>query len=87
MYESYDFTEDAVEDIVFWKNDDSQIYERLFSLLDDIKMNPFIGGLGKTEVLRQAEGIASKRLTHEHRITYKLDSNVFKILRCSEHYK
>lgn len=87
LYESYDFTEDAVEDIVFWKNDNSQIYERLFSLLDDIKMNPFIGGSGKTEVLRQAEGIASKRLTDKHRITYKLDSNVFKILRCREHYK
>ena len=87
LYVSYDFSEDAIKDIIFWKNQDSQIYKKLFSLLDDIKQNPFTGGLGKTEVLRQAEGIASKRLTDEHRITYNFDSNVFKILRCSEHYK
>ena len=87
LYEDYDFSDDAINDVISWKNRDHHIYTKLFSLLDDIIRNPFTGGLGKTEVLLQAEGIASKRLTHEHRITDKVDSNGFKILRCSEHYK
>lgn len=87
LYEFYDFTEDAIEDVVFWKNHDYQIYERLFSLLDDIKLNPFIGGLGKTEVLRNQDGVSSKRLTDEDRITYKAEAHRFTIRRCREHYE
>lgn len=87
LYDAYDFSDDAINDIISWKNSDYQTYEKLFSLLDDIKQNPFTGGLGKTEVLRKNDGVASKRLTHEDRVTYKAEAHRFTILRCREHYE
>jgi Txe/YoeB family toxin of toxin-antitoxin system len=87
LYSSYDFSNDAIADVVSLKHGDCQIYEKLFSLLDDISQNPFTGGLGKTEVLRKNDGVASKRLTQEDRIRYKAEAHRFTIFRCREHYE
>lgn len=87
LYPNYDFQNDAIKDIVDLKNNQTNLYKQMFPLLDDICNNPFTGGLGKTEVLHNSDGIASKRLTDEHRITYKAKSGHFDILHCKGHYK
>lgn len=50
-------------------------------------MNPFVGGIGKTELLKNNySGYGSKRLTDEHRIIYKIDSGKIGINSCKGHY-
>ena len=87
LYPTFIFEEKAVEEILNWKNSDNLLYEKLFELFDDIPINPFMGGVGKTEVLRNMKGVASKRINIEHRVTYKLQGNEIKILACKGHYK
>ena len=87
LYPNYLFEPRAIDDITFWNYNQFDLYERLHTLLEDIKNNPFSGGLGKTEVLRNINGVASKRLDGEHRITYSLKDNKIKILACKGHYK
>jgi Txe/YoeB family toxin of toxin-antitoxin system len=91
IYPNYTFSQEAFDDLIYWKNENKLLYERLHILLKDIEAHPFTGGLGKTEVLKETSGNASKRLNDEHRVQYSLEGKgnekVIYILRCKEHYK
>jgi Txe/YoeB family toxin of toxin-antitoxin system len=85
LYPHYQFESQAFDDLLYWKKNDKELYDRLHLLLRDIELNRFTGGLGKTEVLKQNwSGCASKRLNDEHRIVYSLKGNI--IYRCKGHY-
>ena len=90
VYPNYTFTESAFDDMMYWKQEDKTLYERLHVLLKDVEAHPFIGGLGKTEALKGTSGQASKRLDSEHRVQYSLQGagaeKVITILRCKGHY-
>lgn len=90
LYPNYTFTDTAFDDILYWKKENKLLFERLHILLKDIAANPFMGGMGKTEVLKEANGKVSKRLDNEHRIQYSLegidDDRVITIYRCKGHY-
>jgi len=88
LYPNYQFESQALDDLLYWKGNDKELYARLHLLLKDIELNPFTGGLGKTEVLKQnLSGCASKRLTGEHRIVYSLKSDIVTIYSCKGHYE
>lgn len=87
FFPNYHFEKQAVEDFFYWKNIDLNLFKRLVLLLRDIKLNPFVGGIGKTELLKNNySGYGSKRLTDEHRIIYKIDSGKIGINSCKGHY-
>lgn len=87
LYPDYEFTPQAVKDLFFWKAKNQKIYDRLHLLLRDIELNPFIGGLGKTEILGgDLSGQISKRLDEKNRITYAVKDNIITIYRCRGHY-
>ncbi|MDO8952925.1 MAG: type II toxin-antitoxin system YoeB family toxin [Draconibacterium sp.] len=86
IFSDYDFDSGAEHDIDFWKHD-KLILTRIVSLLKDIKINPFIGGLGKTESLIGRTDTYSKRIDDGNRLIYKVETN-FKItiISCRGHY-
>lgn len=86
LYPNYEFDNRAFDDITFWNEQNFDLYTRLHTLLEDVEINPFKGGLGKTEVLKNQKGVASKRLDGEHRITYSLKNDEIIILACRGHY-
>jgi toxin YoeB len=87
IYPDYEFDINSINDIFYWKNANSDTFSRLQVLLRDIKSHPFTGGLGHTEVLKNAAGICSKHLTHGDRITYKkVEGDRFLIISCKGHY-
>lgn len=87
LYPDYQFESQAFDDLLYWKENNKELYDRLHLLLKDIELNRFTGGLGKTEVLKQNwSGCASKRLNDEHRIVYSLKGNIITIYRCKGHY-
>lgn len=89
LYPNYYFENKAFEDILYWKNNNKEIYQRLHLLLKDIEIHPFKDGLGKTEALKHSSNI-SKRLSQVHRIEYSLtgkDKNkIITIYSCKGHY-
>ncbi|MDR3057088.1 MAG: Txe/YoeB family addiction module toxin [Prevotella sp.] len=87
LYKNYTFDDKALEDITYWNHINFSVYLRVHELLVDIKDNPFQGGIGKTEVLKNKSGIASKRLDDEHRITYQLENSRVYVRSCKGHYE
>lgn len=91
LYPNYLFEQQAFDDLMYWKNHDKNLYIKLHKLLQDIIINPFSGGLGKTEVLKSTEGQAAKRLDQEHRIVYILtgggENKMITIYQCKGHYE
>ena len=86
LFPNYIIEPKAIDDILFWKHD-ALITGRLVLLFKDITINPFIGGLGKTESLKGRINTYSKRVDDGNRIVYKVEAN-FKItiLSCRGHY-
>jgi toxin YoeB len=86
LFPKFDFSPRAIEECLNWKQQNQGLYNRLFDLFYDIPLNPFMNGIGETEVLRHMKGVASKRINQAHRVTYKLENNRVTILACSGHY-
>lgn len=86
LFPTFDFTARAIEECLNWKQQNQGLYNRLFDLFYDILLNPFMNGIGETEVLRHMNGVASKRINQAHRVTYRLENNRVTILACSGHY-
>ena len=50
--------------------------------------DPFAGGIGKPEPLREhLAGCWSRRIDEEHRLVYQLDGELLAILACRYHYR
>jgi len=81
----YQFDQKAISDILSWYYDDKRFLVRIKELLDDISVNPFIGGKGSTELLSEG-GKASKRIIKKDRIIYSISNEIIKILQCRGHY-
>lgn len=85
-YPRFEFSNDALDDLLWWKRNIIDIVDTVIKLLDDIPVHPFTGGYGKTEVLSYSTNqVASKRITQEDRLTYTY-GEMTKIHRCKEHY-
>ncbi len=77
----------AEEDRQFWEKNDLKILEKINKLIANIKIHPFTG-LGKPEPLKfQYAGYWSRRITHEHRLVYKVLNGVIYIAQCRLHYE
>ena len=87
LFPDYTFEQQANDDIQFWLNNHN-ITLRLYKLLNDIKHNPFSGGIGKTESLMGFADTYSKRIDEANRIIYRMNSgrNV-NVLSCRGHYQ
>ena len=81
------FDSEAFDDFCNWAIYDKQIFKKIMELLKSIKRTPF-QGIGKPELLKfNQTGYWSRRITHEHRLVYKVDiqNNIF-IASCKGHY-
>ena len=66
------FADRAWEDYLYWQDADRNILERLNSLIEECRRNPFTG-IGKPEPLRgDLKGWWSRRITLEDRLVYRV---------------
>jgi toxin YoeB len=80
------FSKDAWEDYCFWKETDPKTLRRINELIRDIQRNKH-QGIGKPEPLRHnLSGWWSRRITSEHRIVYKIESDAVFIAQLRYHY-
>jgi len=85
LYPNYIFDNLAIDELIGWCEIDMSIYSKIHLLLSEIKLNPFIGGHGKTEALKGTDG-ASKRITHGDMLIYSLKGDKIYIHKCKDHY-
>ena len=68
------FENNAVEDMLILSQVNQKLLKRVFEIIDDIIKHPF-EGIGKPEPLKHnLKGYWSRRVTDEHRLIYKVDS-------------
>ena len=80
------FAEQAWEDYQYWLQTDRKITRRVHELIKDATRSPF-EGIGKPEPLRHAlAGYWSRRITDEHRMVYKVESNSLFLAQLRYHY-
>jgi toxin YoeB len=77
---------DAWEDYLFWQTQDKKILERINTLIKAIQREPF-KGIGDPEPLKYHwTGYWSRRITREHRLVYKIQTDELWIAQCRYHY-
>ena len=73
-----------LDDLKYWTEADSKVALRVLTLVEHISRDPF-QGIGKPELLKGL-GVWSRRITQEHRITYRVDGRKIHLLQCRYHY-
>lgn len=80
------FESGAFEDFVAWAEQDRKIQKRIVTLIADILRNPY-QGIGKPEPLKyELKGYWSRRITEEHRLVYRVDTDTVTVVACKYHY-
>ena len=69
-----------------WEKKDKKIFIKIAQLIDECRKEPFTG-TGKPEALKhQLKGYWSRRITHEHRLIYKVTETQIIVIACKYHY-
>ena len=80
------FAEEAWEDYLYWLQQDRRMVERINKLIRETQRQPF-AGMGKPELLKHAlSGFWSRRITDEHRMVYRVESDALMIAQLRFHY-
>jgi toxin YoeB len=80
------FSEQAWDDYLHWQKTDPKILKRINTLIETIRRTPF-EGIGKPEPLKhQFTGYWSRIITTEHRLIYKIETDVILIAQLRYHY-
>ena len=80
------WAENAWDDYLFWQEQDKTILQRINTLIKAVKRDPF-KGIGDPEPLRHNwRGYWSRRITREHRLVYKVETDALLIAQCRYHY-
>lgn len=73
-------------DYLYWQKVDKKVAKRINELLKVCMRTPF-EGIGKPEALKaDLQGYWSRRITSEHRLVYKYESEKLFIAACRYHY-
>ncbi len=82
----FTFTDKGFADYVYWQFQDKKTIKKINNLLDDIKKNGVMQGIGKTEPLKHRSGY-SRRIDDVNRLVYDIDElQNIKIISCKGHY-
>lgn len=80
------FTTDGFKEYNQLLEKDFSLMQKIQLLIRDIQENPF-KGLGKPEPLKgDFSGFWSRRITHEHRLIYRVTNEAIEIIKCFGHY-
>lgn len=80
------FTENAMDEYIFWQSEDKKTIRRINALIQSIQRDGFMKGIGKPEPLKKRKAY-SRRIDDENRLVYIGDSEQnLVILSCKGHY-
>ena len=77
----------AWDDNLYWQQTDKKILKKINDLIKEVSRNPY-EGTGKPEPLKHAyAGYWSRRITDEHRLVYRVEGAIIKIVQMRYHYE
>jgi len=80
------FMTNAWEDYSYWQKIEKKTLKKVNELIKECIRTPF-EGTGKPEKLKDdLSGWWSRRITHEHRLVYRVDKDNLIIAQCRKHY-
>ena len=80
------FYGDSWEHYLYWQTQDRKTLKKINELLEDIRRNGAMKGIGKPERLRYRPGY-SRRIDEKNRLVYDIDElQNIKIISCRGHY-
>ncbi len=83
----FTFTAKGFDDYLHWQTQDRKTLKKINNLLEDIKRNGAMQGLGKPEPLKYRPGY-SRRIDDFNRLVYDIDElQNIKIISCRGHYE
>lgn len=83
----FTFSNEGFADYIYWQTQDRKIIKRINSLLEDIKRNGPLQGIGKPESLKYRPGY-SRRIDDKNRLIYDIDElGNIRIIACRGHYQ
>ena len=80
------FTEDGLEDYIWWQGQDRKTLKKINALLKAIGRSPFEGD-GKPEPLKGEKGKWSRRINDKDRLVYHYENGTITIYQCRGHYE
>ena len=80
------FTEDGLEDYIWWQSQDRKTLKKINVLLKAISRAPFEGD-GKPEPLKGERGKWSRRINDKDRLVYQYKDGTITIYQCRGHYE
>ncbi|MCT4796067.1 MULTISPECIES: Txe/YoeB family addiction module toxin [Exiguobacterium] len=87
MSKSLLFTDNGWEDYLYWQKEDKKKLKRINLLIEDVRRNGNLNGIGKPEALKgNLQGFYSRRIDSEHRLVYRVMNQYVEILQCRYHY-
>lgn len=82
----FTFTHDAMAEFMDWIKKDKKTANKIYSLIEDIRRNGAMQGIGKPEPLKYRQGY-SRRIDEANRLIYEIDGlQNIKIVSCKGHY-
>lgn len=83
----FTFTVRGFSDYLYWQTQDKRTLKKINNLLEDIRRNGPMQGIGKPEPLRYRPGY-SRRIDEENRLVYEIDElENIKVVSCKGHYE
>lgn len=82
----FTFSPDAMAEFMDWIKKDKRTANKIYSLIEDIRRNGAMQGIGKPELLKHRLGY-SRRIDEKNRLVYDIDElQNIKIISCKGHY-
>lgn len=82
----FTFSPDAMAEFMDWIKQDKKTANKIYSLIEDIRRNGAMQGIGKPEPLKHRLGY-SRRIDEKNRLVYDIDElQNIKIISCKGHY-
>ncbi|MBQ9661791.1 MAG: Txe/YoeB family addiction module toxin [Oscillospiraceae bacterium] len=83
----FTFSQEAFSQYIEWQREDRKTLRRINDLLEDIKRNGVMKGIGKPEKLKYRQGF-SRRIDEANRLVYDIDElGNIRIIACKGHYE
>ena len=82
----FTFSPDAMAEFMDWIKKDKKTANKIYSVIEDIRRNGAMQGIGKPESLKHRPGY-SRRIDEKNRLVYDIDElQNIKIISCKGHY-
>ena len=83
---SIQFDPKGYQDFIKWSDENEETFIKIKKLIEDIQRDIF-KGMGKPEPLKKnLQGFWSRRISDEHRLIYRVQGDVIRIVSCHGHY-